>query len=171
MDEILAFVTKMKPDDVVLTTSDQMVYVGDVSGGWTWQASEDRRSNLRRPVDWRNIETPLDFAELPNPLPAKLASGANIVDLTSELEVIDKLTEPPEPDERTPGEPKTVPDHEPFLSRPLLWRRSCSWTPRGWRVFAASWTSDDSSSSTARLVQARPIWLESWLRTLLVLSR
>jgi 5-methylcytosine-specific restriction protein B len=94
VDEILAFVTKMKPGDVVLTTSEQQVFVGDVTGGWRWQASEGGRSNLRRTVEWRNGDTPIDFTDLPAPLPAKLASGANIVDLTTELDLIDTLTAP-----------------------------------------------------------------------------
>ncbi|HWG73526.1 MAG TPA: AAA family ATPase [Acidimicrobiales bacterium] len=92
VDEILAFVTKMGPGDVVLTTSEQRVYVGDVTGEWAWQASEGGRSNLRRPVEWRNVDAPIDFADLPAPLPAKLASGANVVDLTADLEVVDNLT-------------------------------------------------------------------------------
>ncbi len=94
VDEILAFVTKMKPGDVVLTTSEQQVFVGDVTGGWRWQTSEGGRSNLRRAVEWRNGDTPIDFVDLPAPLPAKLASGATIVDLTAELDLIDSLTAP-----------------------------------------------------------------------------
>jgi len=89
---ILAFVTKMVPGDVVLTTSDAKVYVGDVTGEWTWQASEGGRSNLCRAVAWRNVNAPIDFADLPAPLPAKLASGANVVDLTAQVEVVDNLT-------------------------------------------------------------------------------
>lgn len=92
VDEILAFVTKMTPGDVILTTSEERIYVGDVTGDWTWQRSEGGRSNLRRPVDWRNSDAPIDFGELPPPLPAKLASGATVVDLTSEIDLIDNLT-------------------------------------------------------------------------------
>ena len=39
-------------------------------------------------------DTPIDFTELPAPLPAMLASGASIVDLTAELALIDELTDP-----------------------------------------------------------------------------
>jgi len=103
VDEILAFVTKMAPGDVVLTTGDERIYIGDVTGEWTWQQSEGGRSNLRRAVDWRNVDAPIDFADLPAPLPAKLASGATVVDLTAEIELIDALadpsTEPNEPSE------------------------------------------------------------------------
>lgn len=105
VDEILAFVTKMKPNDVVLTTSEQQIFVGDITGAWTWQKSDGGRSNLRRTVEWRNADTPIDFADLPAPLPAKLASGLDVVDLTAELDVIASLTAPAsEVAGGTPGE-------------------------------------------------------------------
>jgi 5-methylcytosine-specific restriction protein B len=94
VDEILAFVTKMTPGDTVLTTSDERIYVGDVTGDWSWQKSEGGRSNLRRTVEWRNADAPIDFVDLPAPLPAKLASGSTIVDLTAELDLIDDLAAP-----------------------------------------------------------------------------
>lgn len=95
VDEILAFTTKMRAGDVVMTTSDGRVFVGDVTGDWMWVASEGGRSNLRRPVDWRNVDVPIDFASLPAPLPAKLASGSVVVDLTADLAVVDGLTDLP----------------------------------------------------------------------------
>ncbi|MCA1694089.1 MAG: AAA family ATPase, partial [Actinobacteria bacterium] len=91
VEEIVAFVTKMSVGDLVLTTSEQHVYVGDVSGEWTYQASEGGRSNLRREVSWRNFDAPVDFAELPTPLPARLQTGATVLDLTNELAIIDAL--------------------------------------------------------------------------------
>ena len=96
VDEIVAFVTRMRPGDVVLTTSEHHVYLGDVTGEWTYARSEGDRSNLRRAVDWRNQEAPLDFAELPEPLPARLQSGSTLLDLTADLELIDSLTTPVE---------------------------------------------------------------------------
>src|SRR5207247_1270350 len=93
VEEILAFVTKMNVGDVVLTTSDQNVYLGDVTGDWTYEASDGARSNLRRAVDWRNEDAPLDFAQLPTPLPARLQSGSTILDLTADLALIDALIE------------------------------------------------------------------------------
>lgn len=91
VEEILAFVTKMSVGDLVLTTGDQHVYVGDVSGEWTYEASEGGRSNLRREVSWRNPDAPVDYAELPTPLPARLQTGATVLDLTNELAIIDAL--------------------------------------------------------------------------------
>ena len=94
VEEILAFVTKMNVGDVVLTTSEQHVYLGDVTGDWTYESSEGGRSNLRRAVEWRNEDAPVDFADLPAPLPARLQTGSTILDLTADLALIDTLIEP-----------------------------------------------------------------------------
>lgn len=93
VEEILAFVTKLNVGDVVITTSDQNAYVGDVTGDWTYEQSEGGRSNLRRKVDWRNQDAPIDFADLPPPLPARLQTGSTILDLTADLALIDTLVE------------------------------------------------------------------------------
>lgn len=69
VDEIVAFVTKMTAGDVVVTTSEHHVYVGDLAGPCDYQASDGGRSNLRRRVDWRNPDTPIDYAELPHRSP------------------------------------------------------------------------------------------------------
>lgn len=91
VEEIVAFVTKIDVGDVVLTTSEQHVYVGDVTGEWTYHDSDGGRSNLRREVSWRNEDVPVDYAELPTPLPARLQTGATVLDLTNELALIDAL--------------------------------------------------------------------------------
>ena len=94
VDEIVAFVTRVSKGDVVITTDDQKVWLGDVTGEWEWHSSEERRSNLRRAVEWRNIDAPVEFADLPAPLPARLTTGATLADLTAQLDVIDGLTAP-----------------------------------------------------------------------------
>ncbi len=94
VDEIGSFVHVMSEGDVVITTSDQQLWLGDVTGEWTWQHSEGDRTNLRRMVEWRNVDTPIALVDLPQTLQAKLASGGTLVDLTSELDVIDDLTVP-----------------------------------------------------------------------------
>ncbi len=91
VDEIVSFVTKMSVGDLVLTTSEQHVFVGDVTGDWTYVESDGGRSNLRREVAWRNPDAPVDYADLPTPLPARLQTGATVLDLTNELAVIDAL--------------------------------------------------------------------------------
>ena len=111
VDEIVNFVNKMAIGDIVLTSSDELVFVGDVTGDWSWLQSEDGRSNLRRNVEWRNADAPIEFNELPAPLPAKLAAGAAIVDLTTELDLIDGLTEASGGNGEGPGSPLVAHEH------------------------------------------------------------
>ena len=114
VDEIVSFVTKIRPDDIVVTTDAEKVFLGDVTGVWTFETSEGSRSNLRRKVDWRNQDAPIAFDELPEPLPARLQTGSTILDLTSDFSVIDGLTTvTPDPDPHPdPGIPGQAPRHE-----------------------------------------------------------
>jgi len=121
VDEIVAFVTRVKAGDVVTTTSEGGFYVGDVTGDLEWRLSEEGRSNLRRAVDWRNGDAPIDFADLPDPLPAKLRSGSAVIDLTAQLDLIDDLTVTREvSDERVEGaESRPAHVHLPEPTRQL----------------------------------------------------
>jgi 5-methylcytosine-specific restriction protein B len=112
VEEIVSFVKRINPGDVVLTTSDQHVYVGDVNGDWSYAASEGGRSNLRRIVDWRNPDAPLDFSELPEPLPARLQTGVEVLNLTADLDLIDSLATPVEVLPTADSTPGLAPRHE-----------------------------------------------------------
>jgi len=105
VEEIVAFVTKFNVGDVILATSESHVFLGDVTGDWDYVDSEGGRSNLRRAVEWRNADAPVDFAGLPDPLPARLQSGSTVLDLTADLALIDALVEP---DAGDPDEESTV---------------------------------------------------------------
>lgn len=111
VEEIIAFVTRMNVGDLVLTTSDQHVYVGDVTDDWTYTVSDGGRSNLRRPVSWRNADAPVDYAELASPLPARLQTGATVLDLTNDLALIDALGSGADP-----ADPELI-EVEPELKR------------------------------------------------------
>jgi 5-methylcytosine-specific restriction protein B len=91
IDEIVNFVSRMAPEDLVVTSSEGQVYVGDVSGDVERVNSEAGRSNLRRPVTWRNPDAPIEYADLPPPLPAALQSDEVVADLTEHLVLIDSL--------------------------------------------------------------------------------
>ncbi len=112
VDEILAFVTKMNVGDLVLTTNEQNVYLGDIASEWTYEPSEGGRSNLRRGVEWRNEDAPVDFADLPAPLPARLQTGSTILDLTADLALIDTLIVPSTGDAQADAEGGRPPRHE-----------------------------------------------------------
>jgi 5-methylcytosine-specific restriction enzyme B len=89
--EIVEFVDRMKPGDLVLTSGDGGVFVGDLGDQLEYVSSEGGRSNLRREVLWRNPDAGVDFAVLPGSLQAKLKTNANVADLTAELAAIDRL--------------------------------------------------------------------------------
>ena len=116
VEEIVDFVTRMKAGDVVLTSSDDGVFVGDVVTGFEYHASDGGRSNLRRPVRWRNPESGVDFGSLPGSLQAKLKTGATVADITGELYSIEGLTFVvlDEDEGETPALPEVVEPHTAF---------------------------------------------------------
>ncbi|MGN9846923.1 DUF4357 domain-containing protein [Nonomuraea sp. H19] len=81
VEEFHAFLSKMKPGDTVCTISNGLLYVGEVTGGAEQVASEDGRSNLRRPVEWQSVGYAYD--DLPEELQQKLSIQHDLVDLTS----------------------------------------------------------------------------------------
>lgn len=91
--EFDAFCNRMRVGDYVLTTSRGSTYLGRVAGDAGYVSSADRRSNLQREVEWLNASAPVPFANLPQPLPAKLHSQADVVDLTNEIPAIEQLLE------------------------------------------------------------------------------
>jgi 5-methylcytosine-specific restriction enzyme B len=92
-DEVVGFIARMSAGDVILTKSGEAVYVGDVVGDWEWAEHPDGKSNVRRAVEWRNVDTPILLDELPPPLPARLQTAKTLVDLTDDLGIIDLLTD------------------------------------------------------------------------------
>ncbi|RAJ44772.1 5-methylcytosine-specific restriction protein B [Kitasatospora sp. SolWspMP-SS2h] len=87
--EFHAFLSRMKPGDTVCTLSDNELYVGEITGSAEQVASEDGRSNLRRPVEWQPGGHPYD--ELPEGLQQKLSAQHEVVELTSVQALIDGL--------------------------------------------------------------------------------
>ena len=112
VDETVTFVTRVKVGDVVITTSEGGFYVGDVKGELEWHLSEEGRSNLRRAVDWRNPDAPIDFPDLPDPLRAKLRSGSAVIDLTAQLDLIEDLTIPQGVSDERVDRAESRPAHE-----------------------------------------------------------
>ncbi|SDL63271.1 AAA family ATPase [Nonomuraea jiangxiensis] len=91
LTEFDAFSNRMRPGDYVLTTTQGKAYVGVLAGDASYVASSDQRSNLRRAVDWLNETQPVPFAHLPQPLPAKLHSQSDVVELTENIPAIEEL--------------------------------------------------------------------------------
>ncbi|MGC5015120.1 AAA family ATPase [Streptosporangium sp. DT93] len=89
--EFDAFCNRMRSDDYVLTTTQGKTYVGRITGDAVYTASTDKRSNLRRPVEWVNATRPVPFANLAQPLPAKLHSQSDVVELTENIAAVEEL--------------------------------------------------------------------------------
>lgn len=117
LNEFHAFLSRMQTGDYVLTTSEGRIYVGVVTGEPVYEATADGRSNLRRTVAWRNTDDPVDFSQLPDPLPARLSIQHDVVDLTQELRVIETMLGEPVPSEPLEA---TLPDATDNLAANLL---------------------------------------------------
>ncbi|MEV6055241.1 DUF4357 domain-containing protein [Streptomyces sp. NPDC052107] len=89
VEEFHAFVSRMKPGDTVCTISDGRLYVGEITGEVEQTESEDRRSNLRRPVEWRPDGHP--YNELPEELQQKLSVQHDVIDLSPVQALVDGL--------------------------------------------------------------------------------
>lgn len=114
VEELHAFLSRMKPGDTVCTFSEGQLYVGEITGEAEQVESEDRRSNLRRPVDWQ--EKGHAYDELPEELRQKLSSQHDVVELTSVLAVIDGLGLS---DEELAAEAEVM-EHDPGTEVPAL---------------------------------------------------
>ena len=89
--EFDAFCNRMRVGDHVLTTTQGKAYVGRIAGDAEYVASTDQRSNLRRAVEWLNATQPVPFARLSQPLPAKLHSQSDVVELTDDIAAVEHL--------------------------------------------------------------------------------
>lgn len=86
-----AFLNRMRPGDYLLTTSQGKAFLGRITSDATFVQSEDQRSNLRRTATWFNADRPIPYPKLEDPLPARLASTADVVDLTEDIATIEQL--------------------------------------------------------------------------------
>lgn len=89
--EFDAFCNRMRTGDFVLTTAQGKAYIGRITGDAEYVNSSDKRSNLRRTVDWLNDTHAVPFPKLPDPLPAKLHSQSDVVDLTESLPAVENM--------------------------------------------------------------------------------
>lgn len=88
VDEFHAFLSRMQPGDIIVTTSQGRMYVGTVEGPTTYLKSDDQRSNLRRDVAWVSGEG-VDYAELPADVASRLQVQYEVVDMTRELDLLE----------------------------------------------------------------------------------
>ncbi|MER5918544.1 AAA family ATPase, partial [Streptomyces sp. NPDC001982] len=89
VEELHAFLSRMKPGDTVCTISGGRLYVGEITGGAEQTDSEDGRSSLRRPVEWQPHGHPYD--ELPEELQQKLSVQHDVIDLSPVQALVEGL--------------------------------------------------------------------------------
>ncbi|MEV4524881.1 DUF4357 domain-containing protein [Streptosporangium sp. NPDC049304] len=81
VDDFHFFLSRMKLGDTVCTTSNGLLYVGEITGTVERFVSEGGRSYLRRPVEWQSIGYPYD--ELPDEIHQSLSGQHIVIDITS----------------------------------------------------------------------------------------
>jgi 5-methylcytosine-specific restriction protein B len=89
VEEVHAFLSRMRPGDTVCTISGGRLHVGRISGAAEQTESEDGRSNLRRPVEWG--EKGHAYEDLPEELQQKLSAQHDVVDLSAVKDLVDGL--------------------------------------------------------------------------------
>jgi 5-methylcytosine-specific restriction protein B len=94
------FLLRMRPGDLILTTTQGKVFLGEVSGQPVFTESEHDLSNLRRGVQWRNADKALPADRLMPPVPALLQDQTHVVDLTEAYEQLAALMTPVAPPPR-----------------------------------------------------------------------
>lgn len=90
VDELHAFLSRMREGDLVATVSQGRLYLGTITGGAAYAPSDDGRSNLRRLVDW-SVGDGVDYGDLPSSISSRLQVQYEVVDLTAQLEALDRL--------------------------------------------------------------------------------
>jgi len=130
VDEFHAFLTKMQINDLVATTSQGRLYLGEITGEPTYQRSSDERSNLRRTVSWTGPSEGLDYAALPSEITARLKAQRDVVDLTLQVELLRPyLVSVPSPEPVLPPAEVVLPAATDELAEQLLvdraWLQEC----------------------------------------------
>jgi 5-methylcytosine-specific restriction protein B len=90
-DEFYAFLKRMHPGDLVVTTSEGMVHFGSITGPAEFTPSSDGRSNLRRSVEW--FERTCPWSEIPDDIAARLSAQGEVSDLSQHLDALQALAE------------------------------------------------------------------------------
>lgn len=94
VDELHAFLSRMREGDLVGTVSEGHLYLGTVKGPAVYAPSEDGRSNLRRTVAWSSGDG-IDYGDLPSSISSRLQVQYEVVELTAQIEALERLLDSP----------------------------------------------------------------------------
>jgi 5-methylcytosine-specific restriction protein B len=89
--EFHAFLSRISAGDIVLTTAEDLVHLGLITGPPEFAPAASRRGYVVRAVDWRTTDAPLNRVDLPREVAAKLSAEQDVIDLTQfagELETL-----------------------------------------------------------------------------------
>ncbi|MFG1834126.1 AAA family ATPase [Micromonospora chersina] len=90
--EYHAFLTRMRPDDIVVSNSGNEYFLGVITGQPGFVTSAGQRANLQRTVDWRNVSAPVAFPDLPDEIAARVSNpDAETIELTEFLGDLEAL--------------------------------------------------------------------------------
>ena len=92
----------MQVGDIVVTSSDNKLFIGEIEGPCEQVDSEGGRSNLRRDASWKSTGTP--YSELPAKMKSRI-QVADVVDMTSLLPTLEELVSTGKADRLTPPVP------------------------------------------------------------------
>ncbi|WP_052745460.1 McrB family protein [Allosalinactinospora lopnorensis] len=128
--EYHAFLTRMRPGDIVLTNDGASIYIGVIDGPPDYTASTGGRANLQRAVTWHKTDDPLDYTDdLPEEASNRLTNpDAVVIDLTEFVGDLEKLLGV-EPEQPVTERAFSLPDADAELAEALLfdqdWVQEC----------------------------------------------
>ncbi|MGJ3510107.1 AAA family ATPase [Enemella sp. A6] len=129
LDEFHAFLSRMKLNDIVVTTSQGRVYLGTVVGEAEYNRSPDGPSSLTRAVDW--APNGYDHADLDGEIQGRLQVQSEVVEMTQQLELLTEMlerseeTSTPEPVQRKVVLPEATDELAESLHVPKEWLAEC----------------------------------------------
>lgn len=129
VDELHAFLSRMREGDLVGTVSQGNLYLGTVAGPAVYATSDGGRSNLRRAVTWVTGDG-VDYGDLPPSISSRLQVQYEVVELTAQIEALERLLGSPA-EAATAAEVEEVVLNEPTqelaarLNVDLAWLTEC----------------------------------------------
>jgi len=120
LDEFFIFLSRVQPGNLVVTIDQGRLHIGEVVGEAEFESSSDSDARFIRTVEWQGDTS---VAELPGELAARLKVQRDVLDLTQQIDAIEKLLAPHDgaPDEAV----LTLPDATDELAESL--HVDCDW--------------------------------------------
>jgi 5-methylcytosine-specific restriction protein B len=82
--EVHHFLNRMQINDIVVTNDDKQFYLGFI----TSPVETSPGDQFVRQVEWRSVDEPIDYADLPAVLKARASAQGNVIELTAELDTL-----------------------------------------------------------------------------------